>query len=79
MGTRNGHAAVVQLLIEHSADLHAHDDEALLWASERGFVAVVQLLLQHGANVHGEALARASRNGHAVVQLLIQHGARSVS
>ena len=74
-----GHAAVVQLLLNRGADVHANDDYALRLASGNGHTDVVQVLIQQGANVHaggGEALLMASMVGHdAVVQLLIQHGA----
>jgi ankyrin repeat protein len=43
---------VVQLLLQHGADVHAVNDEgyhALLYASENGHAAIVELLLQHGA------------------------------
>jgi hypothetical protein len=76
--SKNGHAAVVQLLIQHGADVHAEGDLALRWASQHGHTAVVQLLLQNGLDVPFQgrgALRLSSLHGHtAVVELLLQHG-----
>ena len=70
---------VVQLLIQHGADVHAESEDALRSASQHGLADVVQLLLQHGADVHAcstGALQRATANGHnEVVQLLMKSGA----
>jgi hypothetical protein len=46
---------VVQLLIQHGADVHAMDDEALRHASINNHTAVVQLLIQHGAALPPDA------------------------
>ena len=45
---------VVQLLLQHGADVHAADDGPLQWASANGHTAVVQLLIQHGAVLPAE-------------------------
>jgi ankyrin repeat protein len=81
----NGHIEVVEVLIQHCANLRAVDnlDYALLLASKNGYADVVQLLIQHGADVNaakyydGEgALGVASERGRTdVVRLLLQHGA----
>ena len=75
--SRNGHAAVVELLLfKAGANARWNDDFALRWASENGHAAVVELLLQAGANVRARgdgALRWASENGHAaVVELLLK-------
>ena len=48
----NGHAAVVQLLIQHGADGHASDDwvwGALRIALQSGHADIARLLIQHSA------------------------------
>jgi len=69
----------IELAIQHGADVHANNNNALRWASEYGHLPVIQFLVQHGANVHADndyALRWASYNGHLpVVQFLVQHGA----
>ena len=66
-------------LLEKGANVHAGDDYALRWASERGHTNVVKLLLEHGADVHADnngALRCASAMGHIdVVRLLLEYGA----
>ena len=39
------------MFIQHGADVHAEDDEALRWAAEGYNADIVRLLIQHGANV----------------------------
>ncbi|KAJ7270941.1 ankyrin repeat-containing domain protein [Mycena rebaudengoi] len=80
--TKKEHVAVIQLLLEHGANVNlqgGHDITALQTASWLGNTVAVQLLLDYGANVaaRGEhALQAASFRGHvAVVQLLLGHGA----
>ena len=77
-----GHAAAVEVLLAHGADVNASDRRgrsALREASENGHLAVVEVLLAHGADVHAfddAALHWASRYGHAaVVEVLLAHGA----
>jgi hypothetical protein len=69
----------MELALQHGADIHAKNDEALRMASATGHLPVVQFLIEHGADVHAnddEALREASENGQLpVVQFLIQHGA----
>ena len=82
-----GHEFVVQLLLEHGADVNAHGGHygyALQTAASAGYESIVRLLLDHGADVnasgggHGNALY-ASLNGYvdqAIVKLLLDRGAK---
>ena len=71
--------SVFTQLIQDGADVHASDDFALRWASEKGCTEIVQVLLDHGADVHADndlALQWASKEGHSeVVKVLLDHGA----
>ncbi|KAF3919192.1 hypothetical protein AA313_de0200251 [Arthrobotrys entomopaga] len=77
---RNGHQAVVQLLIEAKADIEAKDkygQTPLSWAARNGHQAVVQLLIEAKADIkakdnYGQTpLLWAAENGHqAVVEQL---------
>jgi ankyrin repeat protein len=53
LAAKNGHKAVVKLLVEKGADLESKDKDfrwtPLLWAAARGHEAVVKLLLEKGA------------------------------
>lgn len=42
----------MQNLIQTGVDVHARDDQALRWASEKGHTEIVKILLQAGADVH---------------------------
>jgi ankyrin repeat protein len=85
IAARNGHEAVVKLLLEKGAELEAKDRDSrtpLSWAAENGYGAVVKLLLEKGAELEAESrdsrtpLSWAARNGHeAVVKLLLEKGA----
>ncbi|KXS14107.1 ankyrin [Gonapodya prolifera JEL478] len=72
---------VVRLLLDHGADIHAHNDEALVTACQCGISPDnVRLLLERGADVNirgsGSALTTVSRNGHAeIARLLLDRGA----
>lgn len=61
------------------ADIHAEDDNALKWASEKGHLDVVKYLVKHGSDINAEhnyALVHASQNGHLdVVKYLVENGA----
>ena len=79
-----GHEAVVRLLLEKGADVHAKDtnagdETALHEAAHYGHEAVVRLLLEKGSDVDAKtsfgwtALSAASRRGYeAVVRLLLE-------
>ena len=63
LAAEDGLVKIVQLLLEHHANVHAADDYALRDASFKGRREVVELLLKHGANVHADndsVLRRAS-------------------
>ncbi|KAI8497126.1 Unconventional myosin-XVI [Branchiostoma belcheri] len=85
LASRNGQTGVVELLIQHGADVGARDlngRTAIHVASEDGQTGVVELLIQHGADLEARdkydktALRWASESGRTgVVELLIQHGA----
>mmetsp|Transcript_31015 Transcript_31015/g.80766 ORF Transcript_31015/g.80766 Transcript_31015/m.80766 type:complete len:105 (+) Transcript_31015:3-317(+) len=66
---------VEELLRTTSADVHANEDEALLWATDNGHVDVVQLLLQYGATPNEHALWCAIARGHQhIVTILMDQG-----
>jgi ankyrin repeat protein len=69
----------VKYLLDAGADVHADNDRALQWASDKGHTEIVKLLLDAGADVHARddyALRWASDNGHTeVVKLLLDAGA----
>jgi hypothetical protein len=59
LASREGHLAIVELLISHGAaegwrllgdaDIHAKNDLALCTASAKGNLEVVECLIEHGA------------------------------
>ena len=49
VASRNGHLAVVEILLAHGANVHAGVNDALHLASENGHVDVVQALRAAGA------------------------------
>jgi len=63
----------VKRALERGADVHARDDAALRWASEKGHKDVVEVLLRAGADVRDdEPLRWVALNGHKeVVELLL--------
>ena len=69
----------IHLAIQAGADVHANNDEALLYASSNGHLPVVEVLIKAGADVHAdndEALRLASMYGHlSVVEVLVKAGA----
>ncbi|KXG52095.1 uncharacterized protein PGRI_083790 [Penicillium griseofulvum] len=80
-----GHANIVQLLLDQGADVNAQDGKngtALQAAALEGHAHIVRLLLDQGADVnaqggwYGTALQAASLRGHGeVVQMLLDQGA----
>ncbi|RYO96334.1 hypothetical protein DL764_007492 [Monosporascus ibericus] len=82
---RNGHEAVVKLLLNNGANLKSKSDNGqtpLLWAAENGHEAVVKLLLDKDAKLESKSdigqtpLSWAAENGHeAVVKLLLKKDA----
>ena len=80
-----GHIGLTRLLIEHSADTAAQDEDGatpLYRASEHGHVDLARLLIEHGADAAARdkdrttPLHRASQRGHVgVARLLIERGA----
>ncbi|RYP71044.1 hypothetical protein DL769_004757 [Monosporascus sp. CRB-8-3] len=82
---RNGHEAVVRLLLEKGAELESRDKNGwtpLSWAAENGHETVIRLLLEKGAGLESKdskgltPLLWAAKKGHeAVVRLLIEKGA----
>ncbi|RMZ92142.1 hypothetical protein DV736_g628, partial [Chaetothyriales sp. CBS 134916] len=83
--SEEGHAKVVQMLMDAGADVNAQGgrySNALQAASYRGHEKVVQMLMDAGADVnaqgreYGNALQAASEGGHEkVVQMLMDAGA----
>ncbi len=85
---RNEVVEVVQVLLEHGAEVNAQNHEGasgLWWASFNGHVQVVQLLLDNGAeldtqNQWGEtALSCASGRGNAAVVRRLLDGGASIN
>jgi ankyrin repeat protein len=85
VASRHGHADVAQLLLEHGADVNAHNSHKstpLLLASQYGSVETVWVLLEHGADTdvrdedRWSPLEQALMWGHVkVVEVLLEHGA----
>jgi ankyrin repeat protein len=84
----NGFAEVVEVLVEHGADVNAistsEHNRPLHRAAEKGHVDVVEVLLQSGVDVEARAtwlritpLVKAAFEGSSsIVNLLVQHGAK---
>lgn len=84
IASRNGHAAVVKLLLDAGADVTTTAGAMALWkAAEQGHTEVVKLLLAYGADVNARTTAdsptvlmtAARNNQSAVVKLLIENNA----
>ena len=74
--SREGHTAVVALLLDRGADVHYENDGALYTAACHGHLETVTLLLQRGASAENYFLTAAVERGHhAVADLLRAHGA----
>ncbi|KAJ7306129.1 ankyrin repeat-containing domain protein [Mycena albidolilacea] len=78
---QQGREELVQLLLEHGADVNAAR-YLLQVAVRQGHIGIVRLLIEHGANIntsmgpHDSMLCAASSLGHeAFFQLLLDHGA----
>jgi hypothetical protein len=70
---------ITRILIDHGADVHTNDDDALKWAACCGQIETVRLLIARGANIHADnnkSLRFAAVNGYTeVARLLLTHGA----
>jgi ankyrin repeat protein len=54
MATIHGHIAIVKMLLDHGADVHAQNNRgmtALMYAAWNKHAAIVQTLLAHGARL----------------------------
>ena len=74
-----GHAAVVDLLLERGADVHAKDtfynSTPLVWAVQSGHAGIARTLLEKGARGEEQALMTAAELGQgAVVTMLLERG-----
>lgn len=77
--SKNCHTSVMEILLEHGADLHYDNNCALRKAVEHGHVESVDFLLQRGADVHvyNDSLAILScKEGDyvLVMELLVKYG-----
>lgn len=75
IAAKHGHAKVVRALLRDSrVDPTANGNDAILAASAHGRIDVVRLLVEDGRVEAGDAIERASINGHyEVAQFLLQH------
>jgi hypothetical protein len=84
---RNGHEAVVKLLLEKGAELESKENRygqtPLSWAARNGRETVVKLLLEKSAKLESKSknsrtpLSWAAGNGHeAIVKLLLEKGVK---
>ncbi|KAJ4246287.1 hypothetical protein NW762_013638 [Fusarium torreyae] len=86
LATYYGHEMIVELLLQHGADVEIQDDQdvtPLLCATQHGHSSIVKQLIEHNANVekkgtkrHITALSLATEKGHTeVVKVLLELGA----
>lgn len=47
-----GHTKSVEYLLQKGADIHLHDNIAILWACRNNHIETVKFLLDHGASIH---------------------------
>jgi ankyrin repeat protein len=77
--TEEGSIEMVEYALNHGADIHFRNDEALSWASRKGNFKIIKYLLDHGANINSnndEALVWAGDGRHLeIVKYLIERGA----
>ncbi|KAJ9300709.1 hypothetical protein DTO271G3_1873 [Paecilomyces variotii] len=81
--SNSGYQQMVQLLIDHGADvnLRGRSGTAIAVASLKGHESVVHQLLQNGADINirgniGTAISAAAMGGHEdIVRVLLRHGA----
>ena len=62
-----GYIDLVKYLVGTGANIHALNDDSLIWASLNGRIYVVKYLIENGADIHAQkdlALRCASENGH---------------
>jgi ankyrin repeat protein len=81
----NGHAKIVEYLLDHGADINARrkiNNTPIQQAASNGHLEIVRLLLSKGANANivgdaGSALHIAVEKGYTdIAELLRQHGAK---
>ena len=89
LAASNNFARVVELLIEHGADInrvdHSNGWSALIWAAKRGHTETVSVLLKHGADFSliddagKSALDYAETKGYvSIVNMLQANSAKDV-
>lgn len=64
LAAERGMTSIVEELLEAGANLHAYNEQPLLYAAAAGQTKMVQFLLEKGAN-HQEAMVAAAENNHA--------------
>lgn len=70
------HVEVVALLLKHGLDVHANDDHALKWATDRGYTDVVEVLLKNGADARcGNGYPIINSWKPEITSLLLEYGA----
>ena len=69
----------IHTAIEHGADIHAYNDNAIIWASRYGHLAIVELLIKHGAVVGVDSIRCSAGNNHSqIFEYLIKHSTKTV-